>query len=201
MSDLSDRWISLPRAVRWALVGGGLIVVYFVCVEPIVDRINSLNGAAGTRAAMLAAHAKNAAELQVKAEKVALGVRHFGEVQMPGDPEQRALEFNRAVDEVLKKNGVTEHTATTRTSPMGAGPLMATVGSEFRVDRLIKDIQFTADPPVVAAVIADLERSPVVAAVSRLQIRQADSRDKSVKQVRVTLDAEAWLLARKGKAR
>lgn len=201
MSGLLASIQNLPRAARWGLVAALGVGVYFLAIEPILDSMNRYNGDADTKAATLASHAKSAAELKSDAEQIALGVSRYGDVEEPGDPEKRALEFNRAIDEVLDKNGVREHTSTTRTSPMGSGPLAARAGAEFRVDRLIKDIQFNSDPETAAAVVADLERSPVVATVSRLQIRQADSRDKAVRQVRVSLAVEAWMLARKGKAR
>jgi hypothetical protein len=201
VSDVISAFMNLPRAARWGLCAAVGVGAYFLLLEPIVDRVRMLSSASDSKAATLASHAKSSKALEDDAQKVALGVRRFGDVMEPGDPEQRALEFNRAVDEILKKNGVREHTSTTRTTPMGPGPLVARAGAEFRIDRLIKDIQFNSEPEVAAAVIADLERTPVVATVSRLQIREADSRDKSARQVRVSLAAEAWMLARKGKAR
>lgn len=201
MSGLLSSYSRLPRALRWAVLAGIGVALYFLAVEPLVDQVNRLTSASDSKAATLASHAKSAAALQQDAERVALGVKRFGQVLPPGDPEQRALEFNRAVDEILKTNGVRDHTTTARTSPMGPGPLVAKAGAEFRVDRLIKDIQFSSDPETAAAVIADLERNPAVATVSRLQVRQADSRDKTSRVVRVSLAAEAWLLARKGRSR
>ncbi len=201
MSGIAATFSKMPRAARWGLLAAIGIGTYFVVIEPLLDHLNRLSAASDSKAATLASHAKSAKQLEQDAERVALGVRRYGEVLEPGDPEQRALEFNRAVDEILKNNGVREHTTTTRTSPMGPGPLVARVGAEFRIDRLIKDIQFMSEPEQAAAVIADLERTASVATVSRVQIRQSDTRDKTSSQVRVSLAVEAWLLARKGKSR
>lgn len=191
----------LPRAVQWALLAAIAMVVYFLVVERTLDAINRFAGSSATREAMLASYAKTESDLRAAADTVLLGTKYYGDVAMPGDPEQRALEFNRAVDEILKKHDIREHTSTSRTSPMGPGRLVAKFGGEYRIDRLIKDIQFVADPDAVSGVVADLERNPVVASVSRVQIRQMDARDRSLHQVRANIAAETWLLARKGKTR
>ena len=95
-------------------------------------------------------------------------------------------------DEGAEKGGFT-------TAPLGGGPLTAKIGSDFRVDRMMRDIQFSAPPEVASAVLADLERLPVMSTISRLQIRTADGKDKETRQVRVTMTVETWLQARKGK--
>jgi hypothetical protein len=64
---------------------------------------------------------------------------------------------------------------------------------------MMRDIQFAADPDAAAAILADLERNPIVSTISRLQVRQADGRDRNAKMVRVTMTVETWLQARKGK--
>lgn len=197
MTSVIDRFRILPRAARWAALGGGVILAYFVVVEPTLDSMNKFSSRADAKEAMLASHAKSAETLRNAAETIEKGVRQYGRVDMPGDPEQRPLEFNRVVDEVLKKHGVLEQTSTSRVAPFGQGPLMGKFGQEFRIDRMLKDINFTAEAPVAAAVLADLERSPVVATVSRVQIRQAETRDRGNPLVRVSLTVEAWLLVKK----
>jgi hypothetical protein len=64
---------------------------------------------------------------------------------------------------------------------------------------MMRDIQFSAPPEVAGAVLADLERLPVLSTISRLQVRTADGKDKEARQVRVTMTVETWLQARKGK--
>ncbi len=190
---------TLPLATR-LLVGLGLfLVMYFLVFEPMIDSTNRALAAAESKSALIATYSKTAASLESAASTVATGMKRFGHIEMPGDAEKRPLEFNQAVDEILRRNSVRESTSNSRTSPLGAGPLGARVGTEFRVDRLQRDIQFTADPDLAAAVIADLERTPIVSTISRLQIRQADGKDKGTKMVRVTMTVETWLLARKGR--
>ncbi len=196
---LIQRFRAMPRATRWAIGGSVVIAAYFLVVEPVVEATSRRMTASQSKAAVIATHAKTAQAMQAASEMRAQGVRKFGMVELPGDPEKRPLEFNQQVDEILKRHGVRESTSTSRTSPMGAGPLAAKITGEFRVDRMMRDIQFAADPDAAAAIIADLERSPIVSTISRLQIRQADGRDRNAKVVRVTMTVETWLQARKGK--
>lgn len=197
MSLLLRRYEGLPRVARWGVWGVAAVVLYFAVVEPVIDRVNRYASLADARQATLEAYERSAGTLRAAGETTALGQRRHGVVEMPGDPESRPLAFNQAVDEVLKKHGVGEQRTTSRTVPLGTGPLTLKVGAEYRVDRLMKDIEFQAEPEVVAAVIADLERTPVVAAVTRVQVRQAEDREKGGRRVRVSLGVEAWQIVRK----
>jgi len=199
LSTLSDKFASMPRAARWGLVGGAFILAYFIVIEPVVDATSRKASSNESKAAMIATHSKTAAAMQTAAEVRAQGVRKFGLVELPGDPEKRPLEFSQQVDAILKDHGIRESTSTSRTAPLGAGPLAAKIGADFRVDRMMRDIQFACDPDAAAAVIADLERCGIVSTISRLQIRQAEGKDKNAKMVRVTMTVETWLQARKGK--
>lgn len=190
---------SLPRSALLLLGLGLFLGLYFFIFEPMIDSTNRAMAAAESKSALIATYSKTAASLEDAASTVATGMKRLGIVEMPGDPEKRPLEFNQAVDEILRRHAVRESTSNSRTSPLGAGPLGARVGTEYRVDRLQRDVQFTADPDIAVAVIADLERTPIVSTVSRLQIRQADGKDKGTKLVRVTMTVESWLLARKGR--
>jgi len=196
---VAARWRAIPRVLRFGLIAGALVLIYFVALEPLLDSTNRALAGAQSKAAVVANYSKTAAAMKAAAETVALGVKKFGNVEMPGDPERRPLEFNKAVDEVLKKHEVKESTSTSRTVPLTTGPLSSRMGAEFRVDRLQRDLQFVSDPAIAAAVIADLERLPALSTISRLQVRQAEGKEKGSKAVRVTLTAETWLLARKGK--
>jgi hypothetical protein len=198
-SGLIARITSLPLATLLLIGLGAFLAIYFFIAEPIIDSTNRALAGAESKSALIATYSKTAAALEEAASTVATGMKRFGNIEMPGDPEKRPLEFNQAVDDILRRHSVRESTSNSRTSPLGAGPLNARVGSEFRVDRLQRDIQFTADPDIAAAVIADLERAAIVATISRLQIRQADGKDKGTKLVRVTMTVETWLLARKGR--
>jgi hypothetical protein len=200
MTDLLDRFAVLPRAARWALVALAVVLLYFALIEPVIDRYNTYSGRADDRLAALRDLRRRAA--QGDSGAAALGVRRFGLVELPGDPELRSVAFNRKVTEILQKHGVTRHNSTTRNVPLGAtGPLAGTLGQNERIDRVVREVQFDAEPEAISAVLADLERTPEVAAVSRVQLRRASAPDGPPRALNATIAAEAWVITRRERAR
>lgn len=196
MNSLIRVFRDLPRAARWALLGAVALVAYFGLIEPALDSLNDLNSRADAqRLALMELNTKSAAD-----EQIGLGVRRFGRVLLPGDPQVRPVEFNRKVLAVLEKHGVRNHTNTTRTVPLGSGQLQSELGSGAQVQRLIREIQFEAAPEAVAGVIADLESTPEVASVSRVQLRRVEAEGVS-RLLRATIAAEAWISLSKRGAR
>ncbi len=194
MSRAADIYRGLPRAGRWGLCALAGLLAYFAVVEPVVDKTSTLNSRAQSRARAIAEVRSGGA-----AAAADLGLRQFGVVEPPGDPRERAVAFDRRVLEVLDRHTVARHTSTTRTVPMTPGPLLTALATtNQKVDRRIREIQFEATPETLAAVIADLERSPEVAAVSRVQIRKSEEGGRTL---RATVSAEAWTLVRKGASR
>lgn len=199
MSTLLKRIETLPRAMRWALYGVMALALYFGIVEGALDATNSIRARADAKAALLAQYEQNRATLEAADKQVAIGVMRFGSVEMPSESETRAVEFNRVIDGILSRHDLVERSSTSRTVPLaGNTSLGLVVGSDFRVDRLVSDLQFVGTPEAATEIIADLERHPLVTTVSRVQLRKAEGRD-SGRNVRASLSVETWVLAKKGK--
>lgn len=189
MTRLLDLYRSLPRAARWGVLALAGVLAYFVVVEPVVDRTNAWATRADARADAIALVRSGPAE----DDAVTLGLKQFGAVLPPGDPRERGDAFRTKVLDVIEKHGVRNHTSTTRNAPLNRGPLLAALApTNQRVDRLIREIKFEATPETLAAVIADLERTPEVAAVTRVQVRKGENG----RVVQATIDAEAWILTK-----
>jgi len=196
--SIADRFQSLPRAARWGILAGGIFVSYFAIVEPMLDAINRANSAADDRATALTSLAKGATG---GTSELALGIRKFGDISLPGDPDTRSVALNRRVSDVLKKHNIKDSTSTSRVMPLGQGPLKDVYGESERIDRLIREVVFDATPEDIAGVISDLESSPEVAAISRVQIRRGDNKDTAGRILKATVAAEAWEVVRKGRGR
>ncbi len=194
MSRVSDIYRGLPRAGRWGVWAGAGLLGYFAVVEPIMDKTNALNSRADARAQAIAEVRSGGG-----AGAADLGLRRFGHVEPPGDPRERNVAFNRRVLEILETHALKDHASTTRNAPLNAGPLLTALApSHQKVERHIREVQFEATPETLAAVIADLERTPEVAAVSRVQIRKPEGGGRIV---RATIAAEAWSVQKKGNGR
>lgn len=200
---VSERFGALPRAVRWlvwAVVG---LAGYFLVIERVVEETSRLNALADAKADRLAKIGAGAVALASAQSGVKAGVQRFGLVGLPGDPKERSEAFSRRVAEILHAHGVRDHTSTVKDTPLGNGPLLAALGADYRVDRLVTELQFDAPPETVAAVLADLERAPEVTAVARVQVRKAAPQGgrSAGKVLKTTIAAEVWQLDRKVKAR
>jgi ribosome-associated toxin RatA of RatAB toxin-antitoxin module len=79
--------------------------------------------------------------------------------------------------------------------------LSGIVGTDKRVERIVKELQITATPEQVIKLIADLEQLPTVATVSRVQIRKPSENEQEGRKVKADISVETWVVARKGKAR
>lgn len=199
MSSLGHIWQRLPRVARWGVSAALSIGLYFIGMEPTVDQMAKYTSRADADATVLSQYASGGESLKNAARALSVGVRQFGEVKFPADPEQTALELNRTVDEILRKHGIEGVTTTSRVSSMGnKGPFATKMSTTHNVERVIKQVDFEAMPEPAFAVLADLEKSPLVTTISTVQIRQADARDRRNRNVVLSLTIEAWQLAKKG---
>jgi hypothetical protein len=197
MKKLALRWAALPRAGRWLAVFLGFLGLSYLAIEPAVDAYTRFTGQAEADRAALVRFEQAEDQVRRDAEATTLGLKNFGVVDPPGESEARSEALNRAIDQILRRNGVEGHTSTTRTVPMPKGRLSEKIPTGFRLERLSKTIDFTAHPGAVAGVIADLEQAPVVATISSVSLKQAESRDRSGRLLNATISIEAWVLARK----
>jgi hypothetical protein len=188
---------SLPRAARWAFWALAGLLAYFVAVEPLVGLYSKLSHRAGAEAAMLVGFDKSRRQADDALASVATGISRYGEVAPPGDPDARPDAFGRKVAQILTTHGVKDQKTTTRSSTLGKGPLLDSLGQGAQVMRYGIEMQFDATPERVAAIVADLERTAEVAAVTKVQIRRND--DDRSRSVHATISAETWLLSRRSK--
>lgn len=190
----------LPRAARWALAAAVVIAAYFLIVEPALDAANRLNNRADVLAAGLAQERDLLVSDSPKGRVIADGEKYFGEPLLPTDPANRAEAIHNVVDETLKQHGVTKRTLTERQIPMRPEEAALLSGKpEATGDRLMLEITFEASPETIMAIVSELEQAKEVAAVTRVEIRRADTgRDKGSAPVgrvlKATIVPESWLI-------
>lgn len=197
MTRAAAYYRSLPRAARWALWGLTGLLLYFVVVEPLVGLYGSMSHRASAEAAMLVSFDQAKRKADEAQASVATGISRFGQVAPPGDPDARPDAFGRKVAQILTTHGIKDQKTTTRSSALAKGPLLDSLGQGAQVVRYAIEMQFDGSPEQVAAIIADLERTEEVAAVTKIQIRRNDE-DRS-RSVHATISAETWLLSRRAK--
>ena len=198
MSKLSDSFNRMPRAMRWLSFFGAFLVLYFGVLEPSLvaanaarDRADRLEIALRRERALLATNSQAGRELE-------RAVKTYGLPYHPTDPALRAEALQRGVNAVLMKHRVEDASYNERSGTISADAATAVVGATSKLDRFVLDVTFEATPEDAIAILADLEQTPEVTAVSRIKMDKAlagRSRD-SGGTVRVTITIESWIAAR-----
>lgn len=187
---LVDRYKSWPRAVRWLVWFGAAMILYFAVAEPLVDLTVEANARAAIYRAKLDSYDLKLAAAKTEAADLALGMRRFGRVDMPGEAQRRPGAFNTHIGEILRRHNVQGETTRGSNGTLRVGPLSEIYAGQ-RVGTRVREIEFTGSPEQIAAVLADLEQSSVIASISAIDITQADDRRSRTLSARIT--AEAWI--------
>ena len=186
-----QKWIALPRALQWLTYLVLFVGFYFGVITPLWNMVDKT----GDRAAGLQRTLSRAKELSTTESPdgamIASVQSSFGRPLMPGSSRLTPEAFGRVVDGILEGHEVQDRTVTERTVQMAqadADRLRA-----GKVNRLILEVTFEAKQETVIAILADLERAPEVAAVSRVRIDRTGIRDEGTQLVRATISPEAWI--------
>lgn len=198
LSRAGALYSGLPRAGRWlfwAVAGAG---AYFGIVEPTLDATNALATQADASKLWID-RAVDQADRRTEADSVmALNVSRFGEVLPPGEFNIVAKDLDIVVDDALKARGVTGYKTTKRRpSPLGREAMTGVLPANREVQRIGVEVSFEATAELVAAVVADLERSPSITAVSEVNLKSGADK----KKVQATIVPEAWIFVEKGARR
>ena len=190
-------WRELPRVVKWAAAGLGILALYLGVVDPALAKIQAWSVNDRTLETQLRSRAGDAARDTQWVQTIELGKRRFGSVLPPGDEQKRPLELGQAVDEVLRRHGVSEASKSSRRASLPPGELTKKLAAERRLGIAVQDVRFNATPEVASRVLADLEQMPVVASVSRVEINQTSGDDKAKRLVQVALSVETLVVEAK----
>ncbi len=197
--SLFARWASLPRAARWLLASGAFVLGYFVVIEPGLEATARLNARADALQAATERRDALRAGRSDAAREAALAATRFGPALPPGGPE-RPAQLNAAVERILRDRSISALTIRTRALvPLGRSVFLGLIPESQQAQRLILDVDFESSPDTAAAIIAEMEQAPEVAALGRVILRKVERDGR--KALQVSLSPEAWLIASKGGGR
>ncbi len=186
-----NRFRQLPRAVQWAslaAIGIGLFLLYDKHVRPITttwhDHANEMLEEVGE-----AAKSENRSR-QLRAMRDP--IQGLGAVETPGKEAQGSNALNDAVNDVLKRHNVTRDSFNLRgATRLPRNTLSQIIQPNQLVQRITGDFRFDAAPDEAVAIIAELESSPMIEAISSLRI----TRVSGTRKVTVDLTVEAWIVS------
>lgn len=193
IQNVLARFRSLPRAARWLILAAAALALYFPLIDAPLALWRDLADRADARRARLTAF--HHASRTTLADDLALGVSRHGILLPPAPRAQASEKLDRAIASIFQARDLPDYTLTSRAVSMTSGPLPDRLA--LRLERLLKEIQFEADPATALAIIADLERADIIAHAPALQIQRLD--DAATLRVRVSV--EAWALPESGAPR
>ena len=187
---LAARYHEAPRAVRWAILAGGFLVLFLIW-DSWIKPVGQAWAMEADRIERTVEDVREGEALMRKLNQARLEstIVNLGPLEQPGSDAQGRTELSNAVIETLREHGVKDHSFDLRLG----GKLPAQVSSGVtdqgkRLVRLTGDLRFEAKPDVVIAVIADLERRAEIEAVTSVRLTRATG------VLRVRLDLEAWVI-------
>jgi len=192
-----QRYRRLPRAGQWAVaaaLGAVLLIIW-------TDYVLALAAAWNEQADALLADAREAAGGERRLSRMN-GLRNtiqgLGPLQRPGTESQAELALNDAVNEVLKRRRVSDDSFNYRgPEKLPRGTLSEILRTSQRAERITGDLRFDASPTEAIAIIAELEASPTIEAVSDVRMTLQGGRQK----VRVDLTVESWIVSSERRSR
>ncbi len=198
MNQLVEKYNALPRIGKWGVWAALVIVLFFGLFEPIDSYQKSIASREETIETALKEQHDHFETEGAKAQELAALQSAFGSPLMPSPGGLKPEAFSRVVNSILESHNITDRTVSERRVRLN-GDLGATL-AVGNIDRLILEVTFDAQPETVIAVLADLERSPEVAAVSRVRFDKAGVRAGTANAeedhlVRATITPEAWVVA------
>ncbi|MHC4776206.1 MAG: hypothetical protein ACYTBR_13205, partial [Planctomycetota bacterium] len=196
--NLWQRYLRLPRAGQWAVAAAVGIALFMAWNDYVLTWAAALND----QADKLLADAREAAGGERRARRLN-GLRNviqgLGPVERPGSESQADdLALNDAVNEVLKAHRVSEDSFNYRgPEKLKRGTLSQILRPGQRVERITGDLRFDASPEEAIAIIAELEASPTIEAVSDVRLAVLAGRQR----VRVDLTVESWIESSESRTR
>jgi hypothetical protein len=192
-----QRYRRLPRAGQWAVAAGMVTVLLLIWTDYVLSWAADWN----LKADALLADAREAAGGDRRLSRMN-GLRNtiqgLGPVHRPGTASQAELALNDAVNEVVKRHPVSDDSFNYRgPEKLPRGTLSQILRPGQRVERITGDLRFDASPTEAIAIIAELEASPTIEAVSDVRMTLQGSRQK----VQVDLTVESWIVSSERRAR
>jgi len=187
----------LPRATQWgisAVVGGVLLLLWNDHVLRLTDEWNRESDRLLARVDKAAGSAQRLQSLR-RLRPAVLGI---GPVTAPGREAHAERALNEVINDILKLHPVSRDSFSYRgPSKLRRGTLSRVIAPGEQVERITGDLRFDSTPTEATAIIAELESSPWIDAISNLRM----TRQPGPRKVTVDLTIEAWIVSTERRAR
>jgi len=183
-----ERFRQYPPLFQWFLIGAVIGIVVIVWSIVVWDTSKSLHARADEYAAALRKSRDDAQNLGMMTEWAILAL---GETEPIGNSVEGEQALSALIIEVLERHGVTGRDVQRKESVGFRGGDMPPIFPGGSGERAITEVRFEATPEAAFRVVSELESSPIVESVSKVQIGKGN--DVRRKTVIVNLTVEAWV--------
>ncbi len=182
---------SLPRIGKWIAAALALLAVSQVFRFFVIPTTQELNKRADRAALLLEAASARAEELPADIESRAVV---FGPNSVPGRDIAEKERFSNAVAAIMKKHGVADAYGFDARPLALSGEVLPRVAAQFggSMGRTAAELKFSGSPETVSKVIADIDASPFIDAITDVRLTYKDRRVSAV------LSIERWGVSVKG---
>ena len=200
MSRVESIWTAyrrLSRPMQWSIGAVVAAVLFLVWNDYVVQLTDEWDGRAERMLANVDKAAGDTQRLQSlrRLRSVVLGL---GRVNEPGSESDAEKRLNIAINEILKQHTVLHDSFSYRgPSKLRRGTLSRVIAPGQQVEHITGDLRFDATPATAAAIIAALEASPDIDAISNLRM----TLQRGPRRVTVVLTVETWIFSAERRAR
>lgn len=191
MDTLKEQYEALPRVGKWVVWFGGLVIIYFLIIDPAMMKMDNYRDAIGTNTSRIENYASPDKSAQLSIE---LGRKLWGDVLPPSknDPHMASSEIRSILDKYHVTTGVSITENNPTTVRVGAGNQAGGAGgsddSTTSYNVAPVDTRFTARPDLASKIIADIEKSPHITLISSVRIRRMPDQTA----LDVNIKTESW---------
>lgn len=197
MSDLMNRFQTLPRAGKWAVMAAAVLVAFLIWDDLIMPLKAGWDQKAATRLAAIE-HATGAQSPSMRSRLMGAEIAARGRIEIPGDADTGSANLSQTINDILGKYSIkSDRLSNNNGGPLPKDALKGLVGPLKQAQRITADLQFDAKVEDAMAIIAELESSPQIEAISSVRLVS----DPARRNVTVRLSLEAWVITRKSTRR
>jgi hypothetical protein len=188
--DLVDRFLALPQIWRIAATGALLVVAILVAQDHVWPIADEWNREADRISRSIARGRALDSALDPRIEGIAVAL---GPIEVPRSAAPGATRLEETVGRICTANGLDPKIDGRTGSRLPSNsPLSEVAGG--RVERLVCELEFVADPDTLMSVVRELESEPEIESISDLRIERIEDGPK----LDVRLVVEAWVVPTRG---
>lgn len=188
--DLVDRYLAWPPLWRLASAAGVLLMAILVAQDYVWPAAEAWNDEANRIARTIEKAQNIDRAIDGRVERIATAL---GPIEVPRSASPGATRLEETVGTILEAHDL-DPKIDARTGSRLASTSQISEVAGGRVERLVCELEFIADPDTLITVIRELEAEPEIESISDLRLERIDDGPR----LDISLSVEAWVVPTRG---